>query len=477
MRRIITALLLTFTAAGAFADCNPDVDPASCTVEQAFTFYSTAAVKTAATNAAVNEVQTANRAIVPPDTFASDVHNSYQDFLNRLGFAINKIEESEDGQALIIRFNPINSGSYVLGGTLTAAKPGVSDLVKNKLPETGREDLLRQMEGQLGQLDNLTYSVSGALQTAKCTVDRDPADRCWGRDPETYRDFLSLGAEKMLAASAGEMPFELNEELAALRRDPANHNLFGMNLKNDFTNADRAREIIKERAEGEAEITIAEKKMFTAAGLQNLASLVDNQPQFTSSVNYHDAGRYGGPPVVSASFELQFGNGNINALRSQCGRGDVSCFQRELATRLQSPVMSTMKYVLSGSFAMNDDYKLSDLGEGVPVPDKFAIDEKSSRVITLKAQAGSQMPTSVGDKRMRADGSLEFERVTTGDVSRRKNRLVGKATLTVPLGDSMSIPLSITWANKEKYLGDQTDKFGMHLGISYRIPDLFKPKK
>jgi hypothetical protein len=471
-------LLLLIAAAPAQAQCDPDTRRDQCTIGQAYEFYRTPA---RAAEAAGEKVKDANRATEPPDPFAAQLHNSYQDFLNLLSFAINKVEEAEDGQALTIRFNPVRSGSDVFGATLTAARPGVSDLVKNALPAEGRADLVTRLEGQLGQTDDLTYSISWARQTVNCAVDRNPEARCWGRDPKTYRGLLSHAIAPLLARvddpDTSELKIALTDpELVpdALRSAAQDQDVFNVRVS-DAKNPNRVVQIVRELAAVQIEAALSNRNVFEGMRLADVAILIDNQPQMTSSVNYHDAGRYGGPPVLSASFELQFGNANLNAIRSACD-GDQDCLKTELEKRLRTGI-STMKWVITGSYAMNDDYDLIDLGKDVTIPTDFKpIHQKSFRAVTLKAQGGAQMPGEMLGQRMRADGSIEFERITTGDVEKRKNRFVAKATVTVPLGNKMSVPVSLTWANNEKFLGDQTDKLGMHLGISYRLPELFGKK-
>jgi len=488
MRYATSVLLLTlFATVNAAAQCDPDLTPEQCTIREAYDFYwmqaaqSAGLMTTAQAGAAVEkEVENANRATEPPDPFAAQLHNTYQDFLNVLSFAINKVDQSEDGQALTVRFNPFGSGSDVFGGTVTARRPVIPALVKNAIAVGERDALVPQVEEQLDDLDDLTISGSWARQTTDCDVMRPETERCWGRDPAAYRNLLSHALAGVLANSAGEIPFQLRDDIVNLI-DPAvlnaaGGNAFALNVARDTKDRGAAVLAIKRLAEAGVRLAVANKRMFTKLGVGDVAALIDNQPQFTSSLTRHHTGRYGGPSSTSASFELQFGNGNINAIRSKCAQGDLltrsQCLQSETEARLQNGI-STMKWVFTGSFIYNDRYTLDDLGDGVPTEGFTPIEQGSSRAVTLKAQAGGQFKQgSINGKRIRADASLEFERLT-GDVEEAKNRLVGIGTITVPLGDNMSIPISVTWANKEKYLGDQTDILGAHVGISYRLPELF----
>ncbi|MGH7489633.1 MAG: hypothetical protein ACREMY_29135, partial [bacterium] len=99
------------------------------------------AQEAAATAAAETDLSKTNKATTAPDPFASRLHNSYQDFLTPFSFAINKVEESKDGQAVIVRFNPIRNENGLNGGiTGTAAKPSILDKVSAAIPEGVRGD-------------------------------------------------------------------------------------------------------------------------------------------------------------------------------------------------------------------------------------------------------------------------------------------------------------------------------------------------
>jgi hypothetical protein len=96
------------------------------------------------------------------------------------------------------------------------------------------------------------------------------------------------------------------------------------------------------------------------------------------------------------------------------------------------------------------------------------IDVKSAYELIVKGQGGRQLSQVVQGKPMRADFSLEGH-VVEKDGVRNTNRWLATATLTMPLGDNMSIPVSVTYANKTEFLTDKR-KLSAHLGISYRLP-------
>ena len=93
---------------------------------------------TLSVNQTTKAVTATNAATTAPDGFATRIHSSFQDYLNLLAFAINKVDESKDGQSLIIRLNALRSGPSLLAGTLTLSKPGsISQSSTQRLPRTG----------------------------------------------------------------------------------------------------------------------------------------------------------------------------------------------------------------------------------------------------------------------------------------------------------------------------------------------------
>jgi hypothetical protein len=495
-KTVIVLLVLQLIAIAAGAQQNtcsdPSAHPEQCTGSQVFNFYRDAALERAGidTNAAAtaaiakattDEVKNSNRATTPPDPFATRIHNSYQDFLNLFSFAINKVDESSDGQALTVRFNPIREGSQVLGFTLTAAKPVVSEVVKNALPETGRSDFVTKLEGQLNDTDDLTAAGSYALQTANCDMSRPSTSRCYGRAPSSYIDFFSRGVTPLFAAAPDETEKKRQQlkqfighafsETVVQNAIKNNIDILGLKV-NEATNQVDLLMRLRQFGEAEAQQTIANRAFFSKQNLDVISTLIDNQPQFTVTGSYRTPGKFGGPKQTALTGELQFGSENVNTLRAECHLMSDACIQDVVKKRLTNGVSSS-KWVVAASYTRNDNYKLSDLGLKGGNPSPFsAIDQRSSSEIIVKGQGGQQL-TAGGPKAIRADFAVEGHRVEKDRV-RNTNRWVAKATLTLPAGDNISIPVTVTWANKPEFLGDQRQTFGAHLGLSYRIPMLNK---
>jgi hypothetical protein len=484
MRSLILLLAIALTTTQAAAQQTKCTDPETqptCTAHEAYDIYREAALlklrvttETTAAKKLDEQVTNSNRATDAPDAFAGRLHNTYQDFLNLFSFAINKIDESANGQALTVRFNPLREGSNLLGLTLTAARPTISHTVQNAIPEQQRSDVVAKLSDGLNDLSDLTVAGSYSLQTVDCS-DARLTNRCYGRDPSTYRNVLAHALAPLFAASPPvndarqhtlQVALATLVPISLLNQNP-NLDLLTVQIA-QATDPALFREKLKELADVEAQQTFDEKSFFAKQNLDGLSSLIDNQPQVAVTSSYRSPGKLGGPTQTALSAELQVGSENINAVRASCRPITDACLNRELMARLKNGV-STLKWVLTATFMRNDRFRVDSLDVIGAVPGFTAIDEKSSSELVVKGQGGQILGATIGTQNVRGDFSLEGHRVQK-DRTRTANRWVATGTITLPLGGNISVPVSVTYANKPEFLGNQGKKLGAHLGLSYRLP-------
>ena len=482
-RRLVPVLLLT--AVLAFVDtpvpaqtaCADLVNFTGCTLGQVYeSFYALeVSDSTGAESDAISALVNTNVATTAPDPFAGRIHSSYQDFLNLLSFGINKIEESEDGQSLIVRFNPLRQGTNLLGLSLTIAKPGVPSLVSEKIPEAQRAPTVEKIEQEkLGDLDDLTLAASYSAETKACTWEKIAQSRCWGRAYSTYRQMLASVFASIVGpvSSSSQRQSDLRRDLALAAPAGFVGDAFSIPV-DDFSGQVRIQQIdrLRELAALDAASKTASDlgPLATRDGWEGLASLIDNQPQWAATVSHRDPGRYGGPRETAISLEYQGGfRDNLNSLAHKCQTGLESCFAREMLSLAQGQV-PTGKLVLTASYKRRDAYSLADLELESPVEGFEAIDLDRSSELKVKAQFGWRVNPRLAGESSRIDFSLDGIR-TEDDKVRTQDRWVATTTLTIPMGEQMSIPVSITYANKPEFLVDQQERLGMHVGLTYRLP-------
>jgi hypothetical protein len=466
MRKTMVLFLLGLTALPLFAQqpCNPEKPDCKATVDQALNFYRGA-------NMVEKAVVNTNKPTTPPDAFAGHVHNSYQDFLNLFAFAINDVQESENGQALVVRFNPLREGNNLLGLTLTVAKPVVADAVKNAIPAGTRDTTVAAVEKKLSDLDDRTWSGSYSFATAECSAQqKDLKKRCWGRQPKAYRELLAPLVPEPAETDDIQALGDLGERLAKLYTEEGEVGGF---LVRSATDPDLALKLIQQIAAAEKGSVEAAVKELTDLHLDLLPALIDNQPQITGSATYHERGRFSGANERAATLEFHVGRNNINTLRESCAQANDlgTCFEQRLK-RFADTGLSTDKYVATFTYKKTNEYKLSDLGLTPAVEGFTAVKLPSASQYNIKVQAGRELSSQVARKNARAD--LSFEGIRTEDDGvRTKNRWVGTITLSVPFGDRMTMPVSLTYANKAEFLDEKDKHLSAHFGLSYRLPNLF----
>jgi hypothetical protein len=451
-----------------------------------------AAPKQALENATTNKVANSNRATTAPDTFAARIHNSYQDFLQPLSFAINKVEESKDGQALILRFNPIRQPPFNLGFTATAAKPTVADAVKKNIADANRDATVAKIEKEFGDFDDITLSASFTRTTAKCA---SLSDRCFGRNPEIYWDIISAPVVALAGFASTRRSqrasLKLRDDIADAFADvkpPIQQP--GLKKLSEVPDVAKRQQLYEDaRIAGEADIadTRAYLVAFKAAGLENLATLIDNQPEWALTGSFHDRGAFNGPDETSASFDYQVGLIHLTNIRQKLRNtacvaeadkaavGEIasetainnSCLTAALKDKQISSNLSD-KIVVNVSYIKVNRYRLNDLGD-ISATGFTPVDLKRTSEWKAKGQWGRKLGFAVTDQRPRLDVSVEFHRTAKGG-ERTLNRFVSTATLTVPWSTSASFPVSLSYANKSEFISDARKKLSMHFGLSYRLP-------
>jgi hypothetical protein len=474
MTKFFVLLLFSFAPA-AFAvvqPCNPETK-LDCTVAEAKAFYKGVAKQAVSSAAApvqnhvATDVTNTNRATIAPATFAARIHNSYEDYLNLFSFAINKVEESQNGQAVTIRFNPLRQGSFLAGGSLTVAEPSVADVVKNLIPEAQRDAGVAALRKKMSDTDDLTWTASASFATDKCPV--ESVSRCWGRSPRTYNDIISTILLPLIPHAPDDIA-DLELELVALFPS-APARIEGRKLSEIVKASDRSTALDLIRKEVGAEVasipdTLA---LYRSHHLDLLPTLIDNQPQLSFSGSYHQAGTYGGPSDDGLSAEMHVGRQNINTMRANCAKeADLAgCLQRELDSYAANN-LSTDKIVITATLKQTHSYLLTSLPVDPPISFE-PLDLPHGNQFNLKGQIGRQLAAQPNTKATRVDASVEIVRNRQGQFL-TQNRVVMIGTVSVPFMDSFTVPVSITYANKPEFLGDVNKHLGVHVGLTYRLP-------
>jgi hypothetical protein len=255
-------------------------------------------------------------------------------------------------------------------------------------------------------------------------------------------------------------------------------------------------QVIQQEAEGRLAFA-------KASTTPRLAALIDNQPQLVVSVARRASNRVVGPRSTAYALSYEFGTKNVNAVLREYHRlgqsnPALSETDRQLAalkTVVGDATTATSfgaedRLLFSATYRDFDNLHFShaytfpifdttgtevdlhpvatiDLGHSSEIRGKVVWTRLTTgaKKVAEASAAGSDNGTSSESPRLTV--SIEGVRVH-GDPSRH-DQLVGKASYELPLSSGVTIPLTLTWANRPEFLDKKGQQFGAHVSLSYKV--------
>ena len=346
------------------------------------------------------------------------------------------------------------------------SKPKLSDAIKAQLPEATRDDLTKKLEDNLGDLSDYAFSY-----TFNWT------DRSHGRSFQQYQNRFN--------ALVKGLKFEPeSRELADfIAKDPDLSKLgddFGLifdAMPDKIGNA-KAQELkrrVEAAANAAADRLKRARKAFSDAGLENFATLIDNQPQLTIAAQKNFRDPLVGGDETSGKLTYEWGRANLNnALGSSCNYdldtpspdpaklGRCLADYTDFVTRNQALLKDVDKFSVSAEYR--------DVGQEVfdlPQQGLKGLKIDAAKKVILSAGWSHLFPDpSGGDQPVRLDFVGSYENVRNDP--QRQDRGVATLTLTRKFGN-LTVPVGIIYANHGEFLGDVDKQFSAHLGLKFDI--------
>ena len=209
------------------------------------------------------------------------------------------------------------------------------------------------------------------------------------------------------------------------------------------------------------------------------ARLLNNQPQLYGSALYDSRKNVVGPNEWTAKVTYELSSTNLNAFRRKYG---TTCTETALAARTTAAQCARLLQNFAGSDAVDDDRLSFSLEyhrtnrrwiKGDPNLQGFEFGYARAHNFEYEVKYGRTLQgDSMGSSNGRVDLSFRYEDVedptnTANDV---KSRGVGAITYTQKINDSLSIPISLVYANHTANLGDVDRKLNAHFGLVYKLP-------
>lgn len=482
--------------------------------------------------ATADRVAAKTTATVPPEGFAGRVNDAISDFLPWLQFAVNSVSTSEDEGSVTVKFNPFELGAFgPVSLAATATEPAVFEPFTQEIVEPAREAEVKALLAGADDFSDVTWAAEYSY--ARKAVSWNRSRKLFGRSTKIYEplitELLTAGIEEVLPqqAAVSEAFIPLAEEILEIQRRTGRADV------RDVTFAEiRALVAPGQRDDKLSEKNIVSKLFaatkpwqdlddaITGLNLAALPALIDNQPQFVLKGSYRDAQKVVGPTAWTATLSYEMGTNNLNAvLREYRARRAEDVAYRTAATpaelreaerrlRLEAfkqvtsaeSLASEDRFVFALTYKDADPYSFSHpYTETVTSPDAAPVEVERTASLSLPGSTewcgratwtrflrtrkamGTDIPEALDGaadftasskeqpKEEKPRLSFTLERVQVSGDPKLQDRTVGRLTLTLPSAGNMTMPISITYADRPELLGSPDKTFGAHIGISYKL--------
>ena len=352
------------------------------------------------------------------------------------------------------------------------SKPKLADAIKAQLPAASRDDLAKKLEDNLGDLSDYAFSYTFSW-----------TDRNHGRNFKQYQNRFNA----LVSASLPKPGLASQLLLAKFLSDPdlkkPGVDLFALKFSEmpDKLGAAKAQEVkmrVEAAANAAADRLEQDRKAFTDAGLENFATLIDNQPQLTIAAQKNFRDPLVGGDEVSGKLTYEWGRANLNnALSNTCNDElDTPATDKIEAPKLGRCLAEFTDFTHKNQALLKDVDKFSFSAEYRNVSQEV-FDLPQQGLTGLKIDAVKKVIISAGwshlfpdpsggDQPVRLDFVASYENVTNDP--QRQDRGVATLTFTRKFG-SLTVPFGIVYANHGEFLSDVNKQLSAHLGLKFDI--------
>jgi hypothetical protein len=459
MKRTAIALLvaLTATASAVAQTCVPTDTPETCW--EKFNPATTAASSVATAVANTN---------TGSPNLSSITNTTLRDFLSVFTGVVSTSTLTENNGAFTLDYNlPVNllHDNDVIKFQATFATPVLDPTLVTALGTNA--SAITTLTDSLDQADDITASATFSPST----------DR-FGRTFANHRDLV----EALMNAVMANRGVNSTPRLLAVFADAAAGNS-ALQLDTPFT-------VITDPAQQTSVIAkfqaaAASLPQFAAENqtlIDNVAELINNQEQIYFSAQYNDLNSLAGPSTWTVNGTYAMGGKNITKFLAaqkklgNCNLGQMvkeqnsqnapavsqTCLQQLNAYVGPATIDRTWRLALSLDLSRTEanTIDISQLSTPISTP------RMDSQMISLTAGRRFDPPSSGRERRI--DVTASYENVS--DDPNLQDRIIASVTWTQEITNTFSLPITLSYANKSKYLPEDDRDLSAHFAISYKLP-------
>ena len=378
-----------------------------------------------------------------------------------------------------------NNGLFTLDYNLPLRLLHDNDVIKLQA-SFGKPKLDSALEKALGDNSEAISTLSDAFDETDdilASATYGPSTPRFGRSLANHRPLIEGLMNAIIAERGADDPARLTARYAKLLStiDAPAGVKGGTDPFSAITNAadrNKAIQAIEAAARAQKDFIKA-----TDTFVDDFAQLLNNQEQIHATAMYHERSNFAGANGWSVKGTWERGGKNLTRFLAKHGADcDVKQMTAEIdidpgaavsttcLTKLREYLGDADQEERSWRFAFSGEVERAE-SNTIALPQyTIALDtpQSDSRIFSVTAGRRLDPPTSSRESRLDFTGSYED---VSGDPN-RDNRFVASITLTQEINDNFNLPITLSYANKEKYLTDVDKKLSVNFGVSYKLPDL-----
>ena len=242
------------------------------------------------------------------------------------------------------------------------------------------------------------------------------------------------------------------------------------------------------------------KRFAAQPSLDGLVSLIDNQPQLTVTLAQRFRDDIVGPDTSTLSVRWEYGTRNLNSvleefrfLRAEKPKedGDLLIFEAYSAIAGEDFERHRRqnRFTFTGKVEHREAFDLPHAYMQTVTDPMTGMDSQISRMASVSGNSLTDASLSLLWTRLFPKGggpideenpeetnrvprlslSVEAMFLDDDDGMRRKDRMIGRLSYSLPLPSGMSLPFTLTYANHGEFLAEDDDKLSAHIGLSYKF--------
>lgn len=470
---------------------NPDT-----TIDDCFEALRAAATEASVAPAIEKAIAAKTTAVTPSDSFAGRVNDSIANFLPVFQFAVNSVSTADDQRSVTIKLNPWRAGSIgVISSQATVAEPEIFAALNDALVESVRDTEAKALLASAGDFADVTVSAHyGYTRRAQSWSRKGPF---FGRDYQLYSPLIEELIFAGLATVTGGSGAISSEIFDVLGRAPCTNTAANIGEEPIAELGEDCWRLVFPLLVQRAQAAVELETQIAGLDFRQLPALIDNQPQLVGTFSYRFADPVVGQEGWSLGINYEVGSYNINTVKETMRRlrsDPLTAYRTVLqnAGGAGGEIDNERKFIAGVTYSEREPYSFTH-DYVLPAPDgtsggvPFIADVERSRSSELRIKAvytqflglASVEPTLLGaapqpaigqialpvpEQRPRLTASLEM--VDVDDAS-LQDQVIGRLSYVLPLTGGLTLPVTLTYANRGELLGEQDEVFAGHVGISY----------